>query len=490
MHLKRTKIVCTLGPSTDGENVLREMIQSGMNLARLNLSHGTLDEHLGRMKVLRDISQEIGEHVGVMFDTRGPDVRVRKIPGGKVMLNEGDIFVLTGGNIPTVEISPSGEDSGPGGNTGGSEKFAKVTEPTLIDHLEVGHYVYLDDGLLMLKVESIDGTMARCRVISGGILKSNKGINVPGIHIGLPVLSSQDVSDLRAGIENGMDFVSASFVSSGKDVASIRDSIGDYSVPVIAKIENSRGLANLDSIIEAADGVMVARGDLGIEIPMENVPGVQKRIIRLCREVGKPVITATQMLESMTHSTRPTRAEITDVANAVLDGTSAVMLSGETAAGEYPVESVKVMSRICGRAETDLPPMPLKLESIRKLGEGQSIRVGIAHAACDLASVVDAPVIICVTDSGTTAAIFSHFRRSQSILACATDEKVARRLALSWGVIPIIVDTQDTVEAVLESAIEEGKSRGLIESGDNVVFTGNLSGRGGETNLLATVVVE
>ena len=471
---KRTKIVCTLGPSTDDEKILRGLIEYGMNVARLNLSHGTLDEHLDRMRMVRRLAVEIGTYVAIMFDTRGPDLRIGELERDLVELAVGDQFVLTKEECV------------------GTNEKASVNWPGLIDLLEPGDGVFLNDGLIELKVESTDSENAICVVIAGGKLKSRKGINVPGKKIPLPILTDEDISDLHTGIgfsedeSGGIDYISASFVDSADDIAFIRKSIKNNDVGIIAKIESAEGVRNLDEIIEAADGVMVARGDLGIEIPPEEVPGVQKRMIRLACEARKPVITATEMLESMTYAPRPTRAEITDVANAVLDGTSAVMLSGETAAGKYPVESVRMMAKICRRAEEDL-----KSDSTKHHEKGgyDSVRAGIAHAACQLADDITASAIVCVTDSGATAGIFSHLRPPQPVLACTPDIRVAQYLALFWGVMPVVVDEEQTVEDLLKKALGLGKSRGLIADGDKVVFTGNLSGRGGDTNLLAVVGV-
>jgi pyruvate kinase len=445
-----------------------------MNVARLNLSHGTLAEHLARMKLVRRLARELGTYVAIMFDTRGPDLRIGNLVRDPVELKEGD------------RISLSAKDC-----MGTPEKVS-VNWPGLIGLLEPGDAVFLNDGMIELKVESRTADNAVCAVVAGGMLKSHKGINVPGKKIPLPILTVDDISDLKTGIAisddetGGIDYVSASFVNSADDVRFIRESIGECDVGIIAKIESAEGVKNLEEITRAADGVMVARGDLGIEIPPEEVPGVQKHMIRLSRELRKPVITATEMLESMIHAARPTRAEITDVANAVLDGTSAVMLSAETAAGEYPLESVRMMARICKRAEEDLKAYPIPTRGM----EGhESVRAGIASAACRLASDIGATAIVCVTDTGATAGIFSHLRPSQSVLACTSDIRVAQHLSLFWGVVPVVVDAMETVEDLLNSAVKLGRARGLIGDGGKIVFTGNLSGRRGETNLLAVVEV-
>ncbi len=467
-EFKRTKIVCTLGPATDEESVLRGMIEGGMNVARLNLSHGRLEEHLARMEKVRRLASELGEHVGIMFDTRGPDVRIGDLEADSVDLKRDSELMIVGENI-----------KGNAGRLG-------VTFPGLPKLLKAGDAVFLDDGMIELVVTEAGAKEVRCRVVAGGTLKPRKGVNVPGKTLGLPVLTEQDIPDLKEGVNRGIDYIAASFVNRASDIEYIRQAIGGKDIAIIAKIESSQGVENLEQIIRASDGAMVARGDLGVEIPPEAVPGVQKGMIRLCRESRKPVITATEMLESMTRAPRPTRAEIADVANAVLDGTSAVMLSQETAVGKFPVEAVTMMARICCRAEKDLG---LETPSIRPETPDRSVRSGIADAACHLAKDIGAPAIICVTDSGATAAIFSHLRPPQPVLACTPDVRVARRLSVFWGVLPIVVDAQESVQALLDRALDLGKSRGFVRAGDKVVFTGNLSGRGGETNLLAAVEV-
>lgn len=468
-HLfKRTKIVCTLGPASEDETTLRAMIQGGMNVARLNLSHGTRAEHLTRMSTVRRISEELGEHVAVMIDTRGPDVRVGELETESVELRNGEEFTLTGESVK------------------GTAERVSVTCPDLPSFLGPGDIVFLDDGMIELEVIDASAWEARCRVAAGGTLRPHKGVNCPGKNIPLPILTDEDIADIEVMSDHGVDFLAASFVRTPEDVRKTRTTLRGDSIPIVAKIESALGVENLEAIIRESDGVMVARGDLGVEIPPEEVPGVQKRIIQTALRTRKPVITATEMLESMVHSPRPTRAEIADVANAVLDGTSGVMLSEETAVGAYPVETVRIMARVCRRAERDLvfDPAPPRTSA-----DQRSVRAGIAHAGCLLARDIDAPAIICVTDSGATAGIFSHYRPPQPVLACTPDPRVARKLSLFWGVLPIVVAEQESVEDLLACAIELGKNRGLIADGDRIVFTGNLSGRGGETNLLASVKI-
>ena len=465
---QRTKIVCTLGPSTDKRDILRGMIAGGMDVARINLSHGTMDEHLKQFDMVREISSELGEHVAIMFDTNGPDMRIGDLKSNSVELVEGGEFVLSSDPSP------------------GDSNRVSISFPGLSDILTTGDRIYLADGLIELSVIKTAPGEIVCKVVSGGTLKPHKGINCPGKDIPLPILDDNDIEELKVGAEKGIDYIAASFVRNTDDLAEIRKILSGYDIPIVAKIESASGVANLDEIIESADGIMVARGDLGIEIPPEEVPGVQKKMIAACIRMCKPVITATEMLESMTHSPRPTRAEIADVANAVLDGTSAVMLSAETAVGDFPVETVQMMSRVCQTAERDLlfrPTPPLQGQ------EDRTVREGIAHAASLLASDICASAIICVTDSGETARVFSHYHPTQPVLACTPSERIARQLSMYWGILPVIVDEQESVEALLQTAIEKGRGKNLVKTGDRIVFTGNLSGRGGETNLLASVEV-
>lgn len=464
---KRTKIVCTLGPATDQDGLLKTMIEAGMNVARLNLSHGTLDGHLQRLNEIRRLSLELDCFVAVMIDTRGPDIRIGELNPASIELKTGGDFTLTANEIV------------------GGAGIASVSYRDLPKILKPGDAVFLNDGLIELRVISTDGTEVKCKIVAGGSLSSRKGVNIPGKIIPLPILTPNDISDLKVLIESGIDYVATSFIRTPDDIAQIRKTIGDKT-PIIAKIETGSAVDNLDGIVRASDGCMVARGDLGIEIPPENVPGVQKRIIRTARRMCKPVVTATEMLESMTRNPRPTRAEVADVANAVLDGTSGVMLSQESAVGMYPVEAVKAMARICLAAENDLP-FEQPEDSLDE--QPLSLRDGIAQAAYLLAHDIKATAIICVTDSGRTAEHFSRLRPHQPILACTPEIGVARKLTMFWGVLPIVVAREESVETLLAKAMEMGKSRRLVAPGDRVVFTGNLSGRGGETNLLATVEV-
>lgn len=465
---KRTKIVCTLGPAIDDESILREVIRSGMDVARLNLSHGNISQHLERIKKVRKISSELGKHIAIMMDTRGPDMRIGDLENPPVKLEKGKEVTLTSEQII------------------GNSNVISVDFPGLLGLLKPGCSVFLHDGLIELQVIESNDSKARCVIIAGGLLSPHKGVNVPGLVAPLPILAESDISDLKKGIKNDIDYISASFVRSAKDIEEIHSKIGSDDIPVIAKIETAQAVENLEEILTKADGVMVARGDLGIEIPPEFVPGVQKKIIKVARSMNKPVITATEMLLSMTTNPRPTRAEIGDIANAVLDGTTAVMLSEETAVGKYPVQAVQFMSKACCSAEKDLT-----LDSLieQESGGQMSLRAGIAHAAYLLAHNINASAIICVTDSGKTAGYFSALRPRQPVLACTSDLKVARHLSLYWGIYPILVARRAPVEALISIAVEVGKTSKFLKSGDKIVFTGNLLGRGGETNMLASIEV-
>jgi pyruvate kinase len=466
-EFKRTRIVCTMGPANDNDAILRGMIDAGMDVGRFNLSHGTIGDHIVRLERLRRISSDAGRIVAAMFDTRGPDIRIGDLATQSVELVKGHEFILTKDPVA------------------GTVERVQVNYPGLPAALKPGDPVFLNDGLIELEVVESNPDQTRCVVIAGGTLTAHKGVNTPGKLMPLPILTDRDISDLLTVFEKGIDYIAASFIRTPQDIRQIRSLLGGTDIPIIAKIETSAAVTDLENVIREADGAMVARGDLGIEIPPENVPGVQKRIIKIARLMCKPVITATEMLESMVNNPRPTRAEIADVANAVLDRTSAVMLSEETAIGKYPVQAVTIMAKTCRAAEKDLPfepPMEFSNDEI-------SVRGGIADSAYFLAHDIDAKAIICITDSGRTARYFSRSQPAQPVLACTPDKRVARNLALYWGILPIVVDEKESNEVLLKSAIALGKKEGLLASGDRVVFTGNLSGHAGNTNLLASVEV-
>ncbi|GAV23091.1 pyruvate kinase [Carboxydothermus pertinax] len=465
--MKRTKIVCTLGPASNDLNILKEMITAGMNVARINFAHGSYEEHRERIEKVRKASLEVGVPVAILIDTKGPEIRIGKVYNGKITLKEGELVVFD----PNIAE--------------GQGLTIPVNYPGLAQDVAIGGTILLDDGLIELKVEDIDGKKVITRVIAGGELSNNKGVNLPGVKVNLPALTEKDRRDIDFGIEIGADFIAHSFVRKASDVLALRrylEEKGAY-MEIIAKIENQEGVENIDEIIKVSDGIMVARGDLGVEIPTEEVPLVQKEIIEKCNKNGKPVITATQMLDSMIRNKRPTRAEASDVANAIFDGTDAVMLSGETAAGKYPVEAVKTMARIVERAEKTL------LEQ-RKLNKPatksfKTVTDAISHASVTTAEELDAGAIITPTSSGYTSRMVSRYRPVVPVIAATPDMKVLRKLTLVWGVYPLLVKTSETTDEMLSKAIEAALESGLIKPGDLVVLTAGVPvGVKGTTNLL------
>ncbi len=401
--MRKTKIVCTLGPSTDNEEVMRQMMLEGMNVARCNFSHGVYEEHKKRMDMVKKIRKEVKKPVAILLDTKGPEVRVRQFKNGKITLQEGQLFTLTSEEVE------------------GTEEKVSVTYSRLYEDLEVGMTVLIDDGLIEMKVEKVEKTNIVCRVINGGVVSNNKGINVPDVNLSMPYLSDKDREDILFGIEQDVDFVAASFVQCKEDILQLRrllDKNGGEEIKIISKIENLQGVENIDEIIEVSDGIMIARGDMGVEIPYEEVPVIQKMIIKKVYQVGKQVITATQMLESMIKNPRPTRAEATDIANAVYDGTSAIMLSGETAAGAYPVEAVKTMVRIAERTEQDVDYRKRFFNHDRKANP--DVTDAICHATCTTALDLSAKAIVTVTKSGRSARMIAGYRPASSIIGCAT----------------------------------------------------------------------
>ncbi|WP_418710523.1 pyruvate kinase, partial [Allofournierella sp.] len=413
--MRKTKIVCTLGPSTDREEVLRDMILSGMNVARFNFSHGNYDEHRRRLDALKKIRTELGVPVAALLDTKGPEIRLKQFAGGKTHLKTGQTFTLT-----TREVE-------------GSAEVCSITYKDLPGDLAVGSTVLLADGLISMTVTSLSDTDIQCRVDNGGPISNNKGVNVPGVRLSMPYMSQRDKDDILFGIEQGFDFVAASFTRSAQDIQEIRRLLnaGDSKMRIIAKIENREGVDNIDEILAAADAVMIARGDMGVEIDFTEIPVIQKEIIAQCVACGKPVITATQMLDSMIEHPRPTRAEITDVANAIYDGTSAIMLSGETAAGKYPVEAIRTMDAIAQRTEADIN-YSKRMQNISNQGR-ISIAAATAHAACTTAMDIRADAILTVSKSGTTARLVSRFRPGTTVAALLMDPQVQRQMALYWG---------------------------------------------------------
>jgi len=466
--MRKTKIVCTIGPSSESLENTKKLIKAGMNVARLNFSHGDFEEQGNRIKNITAANKELGTSVAILLDTKGPEIRLGKLKEEPIELVQGDAITLT-----TEEIL-------------GDRNRIPVTYNNLPNDLSVGSTVLIDDGLIGLKVESIEGTEIHCRIINSGPIKGKKGVNVPGVKISLPGITEKDRNDIIFGIEQGVDFIAASFVRKASDVLEIRELLEQHNgthIQIISKIENQEGVDNLDEILEVSDGLMVARGDLGVEIPAEEVPLVQKLMIKKCNLAGKPVITATQMLDSMQRNPRPTRAEASDVANAIFDGTDAIMLSGETAAGKYPVESVQTMSRIAQRAEEALEyrDIFIKQANAQQNSVTEAISQAVANAALDL----NAKAIVTSTHSGFTARVVSKYRPKAPIIAVTPVDKVMRGLALCWGVFPVKGEEAKTTDEMFEVAVQEGLNTGLLSLGDTVVITAGVPvGRAGTTNLM------
>lgn len=466
--MRKTKIVCTIGPSSESLENTKKLIQAGMNVARLNFSHGDFEEHGNRIKNIGLANKELGTSVAILLDTKGPEIRLGKLKEEPIELVQGDAITLT-----TEDIL-------------GDRSRIPVTYDNLPNDLSIGSTVLIDDGLIGLKVEAIEGTEIHCRIVNSGPIKSKKGVNVPGVKISLPGITEKDANDIIFGIEQGIDFIAASFVRKASDVLEIRELLEKHNashIQIISKIENQEGVDNLDEILEVSDGLMVARGDLGVEIPAEEVPLVQKMMIKKCNLAGKPVITATQMLDSMQRNPRPTRAEASDVANAIFDGTDAIMLSGETAAGKYPVESVQTMSRIAERAEEALEYREIFTKQAN--AQQNSVTEAISQAVANSALELNAKAIVTSTQSGFTARMVSKYRPKSPIIAVTTDEKVMRRLALGWGVLPVKGDNADTTDEMFENAVKGAMNTGLLSLGDTVVITAGVPvGRAGTTNLI------
>ena len=482
---RKTKIVCTLGPSTDDEKVLRSLIEEGMNVARFNFSHGPHEEQMGRLKMLRKLREELNRPVAALLDTKGPEIRLMEFASGKVELKNGQIFTLT-----TEEIL-------------GDEKRVSITYKNLPEDVKPGNTILIDDGLIGMEVMRIqpvagakpaaDGTVPMdivCTVMNGGVVSNRKGVNVPNVNLSMPYISEKDYSDIVFAVENDYDFIAASFVRTADDVLAIRKILeekGGENIHIIAKIENMQGVQNMDEIIRVADGVMVARGDMGVEIPLEDVPVIQKMMIKKVSGAGKVVITATQMLDSMMKHPRPTRAEATDVANAIYDGTSAIMLSGETAAGLYPVEALKTMVRIAIRTEQDINYLQRFRQS--QVMSNPDVTNAISHATCMMAGDLNAAAIITVSKSGRTARMVSKYRPASPIIGACLTEKVYRQLGLSWGVVPLLLEQKDKADELFDYAVDTAEEAGIIEKGDVVVLTAGVPlGVSGTTNLIKVQV--
>ncbi len=473
MIQRKTKIVCTMGPATEDDNVLRELMLSGMNVARLNFSHGDHEYHLNNMNRIRRIAAELGKHIAIMLDTRGPEIRLELFENHKVELKKGQTFTLCMESI-----------------LGNSER-ASITYKALPGDVREGTTILIDDGLVSMTVRSVSPEEIVCVVNNDGVVSDRKGINVPDVDLSMPYLSQKDREDIAFGVRNGIDFVAASFARTAEDMLEVRrlfSQEGRTNVNIIAKIENMQGVQNIDEILRVSDGIMVARGDLGVEIPLEQVPVIQKMLIRKAYSSGKPVITATQMLDSMMKNPRPTRAESTDVANAIYDGTSAIMLSGETAAGAYPIEAVRTMARIAMSAEADINYAKRFRE--RDDQGTPDVTNAIPHATCTSAQDLGAAAIITVTKSGRTAKMISKYRPDCPIICCTTDETVCRQLSLSWGVTPLMIGEAENTDDLFELAVQAGEDAGLLHDGELVVMTAGVPlGVSGTTNLMKVHVV-
>lgn len=472
VNMRKTKIICTIGPASQSEEKLRELMLAGMNVARFNFSHGDHEEQHGKYDRMRKVSKELNLPIAALLDTKGPEIRLRDFEGGKVMLEAGQKFTLT-----TKEIM-------------GTNEIASITYKELIHDISAGTTILIDDGLIEMTVEEITDTDIICNVVNGGPVSNNKGVNVPGAELSMPYISESDKNDILFGVELGFDIIAASFVRNKEDVLEVRKILDERNskMMIISKIENMQGIKNLDEIIEVSDGIMVARGDMGVEVPLEEVPVLQKQIIKKAVAKGKQVITATQMLESMMHNPRPTRAETTDIANAIYDGTTAIMLSGESAQGQYPVEAVQTMARIAERTEEDID-FAGRLKKREVPGDG-NITTAISHATCTLAADLDVKAIICVTMSGFTASMISRFKPSCPIIGCTVKRLVWRQLNLQWGVMPLLIQEENTAEDLFHAAIDAAVDAGYIVKGDKIIITAGMPlGISGKTNQLRVVEV-
>lgn len=471
--MRKTKIICTIGPASDSIDTLRDLMVNGMNVARLNFSHGNHEDHLIKINRIKALRKELGLHIAILLDTKGPEIRTGKFKDGFVNLIEGQTFTLT---------SKEGE---------GDEKGCSISYKNLPKNLKPLDNIMLDDGLIRLRVDDIDYDNIHCTVENCGVISGNKSINIPEVKIDLPSLTPKDRDDLLFGIENEVDYVAASFIRKAEDILSIRqllDENGGKEIRLISKIENREGLENIDEIIKASDGIMIARGDLGVEIPTQEVPIAQKEIIRKCNDFGAIVITATQMLDSMIRNPRPTRAEVADVANAIFDGSDGIMLSGETASGEYPIESLKMMDSIARTVENalDYPQMQKIRSEIRDRG----ITNAIGHATCTAAQGLCVKALLTPTTSGHTAFAVARFRPEAPILSGSSDERTLRRLALCWGAYPMKMEFVDNDADVFRSMVFTAKNAGLINDGDRVIITAGFPvGIKGNTNSMRIHIV-
>ena len=465
--MRKTKIICTIGPACESEEMLTQLCEAGMNVARLNFSHGTHADHLERIQRIKRVREKLGLPIAIMLDTKGPEYRIKTFENGPVNLIEGQEFSFTTRDVP------------------GDQTRVAVNFSGLPESMAPGDTILVSNGLLSFKVKEVTDEDVICTVVNGGELSDRKSMNFPGKLLSQPYLSAQDRSDILFGIENGVDFIACSFVSRKQDLLDIQailDEAGADGIELIAKIENSTGIENIDEICQACSGIMIGRGDMGVEIPFEKLPAIQKQLITKCRMLGKRVITATEMLESMIHKPRPTRAETSDVANAIYDGSSAIMLSGETAAGEYPVLTLQTMARIAEQTESDI-----HYESRFRKAEFtiQNTVDAISHSVCGMAIDLDAKAIAVCSISGKTVRMVSRFRSPATILGITTDERSWRNLALSWGVLPVMCDTFDSTDVLFYTAKQLAKQHLKLKSGDKIIITGGIAnGVSGNTNLI------
>lgn len=473
--MRKTKIICTMGPATEKPGILEGLAANGMNVARFNFSHGDHDEQKRRLDNLKRVRAEQKLPIAILLDTKGPEIRVRDFKNDKIQLTRGQTFTLR----TNEEVL-------------GDEQSVAITCKELYKDVSIGTIVLVDDGLISMEVIDIKDTDIICEVHNDGVLSGRKGINVPGVHLSLPYMSAKDRDDILYGIDQDVDIIAASFVRSKEDVLEIRHLLeqnGGAGISIIAKVENDEGVKNIDEIIEVSDGIMIARGDMGVEIPMEEVPIIQKMIIKKAYAAGKQVITATQMLDSMIKNPRPTRAEVTDVANAIYDGTSAIMLSGETAAGAYPIEALQAMVRIAERTEADIDYRKRFFAITHD--ENPDITDAICHATCTTALDLGARAILTVTKSGYSARMISRYRPQSEIIACTTSDRVARQLNLSWGVTPIVMEERHHVLDLFNHAVDCAHKEGLVKENDIVVITSGVPlGHSGTTNMIKVQKVE
>ncbi len=470
--MRKTKIICTIGPASQQEDKLREIMLAGMNVARFNFSHGDHEEQTGKFANVLKISQELKLPVATLLDTKGPEVRIVDFENGKEELVAGQTFSFT-----TEDIM-------------GTNERVSISYKNIINDVSIGSHILIDDGLIDLVVEKITDTDIVCRVMNAGFVSNHKGINVPGVSLSMPYISEKDRADIVLGAKLGFDFIAASFARTKKDIMEVRSILNEYKSKalIIAKIENMQGIDNIDEILEVSDGIMVARGDMGVEIPMEDVPVLQKKIIKKAVQAGKHVITATQMLDSMMKNPRPTRAETTDVANAIYDGTTAIMLSGETANGMYPIEALKTMSKIAERAEADID----YASRLKKMKASTNIdtTTAISHATCTVANNVGAAAIITVTMSGFTANMIARYKPGCPIIGCSVNPRVCRQINLSWGITPVLMTKKETEDELFTEAVQEAVATGIVKAGDKVVLTAGVPlGVRGCTNMIRVVEV-